>query len=321
MWSVGCILYMLICGYPPFQGKDHNDLFRKIRAADFTFHDKYWKQVSLSAKQLLSGLLTVNAEKRITAIDANQHTWVTTPPEDDSLSSTDLTDSLREMKKFIARQKLKGAMGAVRWAASASFWAPGKVSFSQQQSSSTTTTKSTGNNSNSIVENDVALAAKIATEEVEKAEAAQANIQKQSFRDRYDLVTKIRKGSFATVWECQHKTTQERFAVKIIKRTGLSGDDDEAVMNEVSIMQSLSDYGKYVVKLMDFYEEEEYFFIVMELMNGGDVFDQIVEKTSYTEKDARDLAKFLLQAVQCLHQNGIAHRDIKPQNLLLNVRT
>jgi serine/threonine protein kinase len=137
------------------------------------------------------------------------------------------------------------------------------------------------------------------------------------FRDVYDLKTKIRKGSFATVWECTHKETKETFAVKIIKREGLKPSDDEAVMNEVAIMQSL--HHKHIVQMVDFYEEPDYFFMVMDYMAGGDVFDRIVERTVYTEKDARELVEILLKVVKFLHNNGIAHRDLKPQNLLLTV--
>ena len=239
MWAIGAILYMLVCGYPPFQGKDHNDLFRKIRASDFTFHDKYWKKVSLPVKQLITGLLTVNPESRLTAPQALESSWIQKLPAE-VLESTDLTDSLREMKKFKAREKLRGAMGAVRvslkssktsflfrvqwdvfvdlflltfygfllwqWAATASFWTAGNISFSQH--------KARASQSAEALEGDA-------------EPAAVAEIQQDTFRDRYELVTKLRKGSFATVWECRHKITKERFAVKVIKRAGLSADDDE----------------------------------------------------------------------------------------------
>jgi serine/threonine protein kinase len=304
MWSVGCLLYMIICGYPPFQGKDHNDLFRKIRASDFTFHDKYWKKVSLAAKQLISGLLTVNFQNRITAKQACESSWITKVP-DEALSNTCLVGSLREMKKFRAREKLRSAMGAVRWATTANFWVGGNISFSQHKSR---------RNANSVMGEgcDAGGAAEL------EVSPQGTEIQQDTFRDRYELVNKLRKGSFATVWECQHKVTKERFAVKVVRRAGLSTDDDEAVLNEVTIMQSLSRRGKYVVQLCDFYEEKEYFFIVMEYMAGGDVFDQIVERTSYTEKDARDLVKTLLKAVKCLHENGIAHRGKNDCCLLIS---
>jgi serine/threonine protein kinase len=114
-----------------------------------------------------------------------------------------------------------------------------------------------------------------------------------------------------------HKSTGELYAVKVIKREGLKPADDEAVLNEVAILQSLM--CKDIVQLVDFYEEKDYFFMVMEYMQGGDVFDKIVEKNHYTEKDARDLVIVLLRAVRFMHGRGIAHRDLKPQNLLLLV--
>lgn len=299
MWSIGCLLYMIICGYPPFQGKDHNDLFRKIRASDFTFHDKYWKKVSLPAKQLISNLLTVNHKNRMSAQEACESSWIQKLP-DEALQGTDLTTSLREMKKFRAREKLRGAMGAVRWAATASFWMGGNSTFAQHKSRSSNSALAPttgGGGTTKLNGSGLASGGKNVVE-----------IQQDTFRDRYELVTKLRKGSFATVWECQHKVTKEKFACKVIKREGLSATDDEAVLNEVTIMQSLSRHGKYVVQLCDFYEEKDYFFLVMEFMAGGDVFDEIVERTSYTEKDARDLVKTLLTAVKCLHGHGIAHR-------------
>ena len=95
---------------------------------------------------------------------------------------------------------------------------------------------------------------------------------------------------------------------------------DNYVLNEVAIMQSLSEYGrKYVVQVIDFYEEPDYFYVVMDLMNGGDVLDRLYQRTKYTEEDAKQLIKRLLEAVACMHSLGIAHRDLKPQNLLLTV--
>lgn len=67
MWSAGCLIFMLICGYPPFNDQSHSGLFRKIRAADFTFHESSWSNVSLHAKQLVSRLLVVDPQFRMTS--------------------------------------------------------------------------------------------------------------------------------------------------------------------------------------------------------------------------------------------------------------
>jgi calcium/calmodulin-dependent protein kinase I len=88
-------------------------------------------------------------------------------------------------------------------------------------------------------------------------------------------------------------------------------------LNEVAILQSMT--YRHIIQILDFFEEKDYFFMVMDYMRGGDVFDRIVEKNQYTEKDARDLSRTLLKAVSFLHQQGVAHRDLKPQNLLLSV--
>jgi serine/threonine protein kinase len=286
---------MMVGGYPPFQGdggKNMSVLFRKIRAGDFTFHETLWGKVSVQCKRLISKLLTVNPDRRYTARQALDSQWI---QESDGrgLSKTDLSQSLKSLKNFNGKLSLKGAMHAVKFAISANFWNPDAVTFSRQ--------------TNQIQITDQVI------------NAALRSPSRISFSDEYELVRKIRKGSCATVWECEHKDTKEIFAVKIINRPKLKANDDEFVLNEVAIMQSLSQFSKYIVQLLDFYEEEDNFYLVMDYMGGGDVFDRILEKTKYTENDARMLTVVLLKAVRCIHSVGIAHRDLKPHNLLLTV--
>ncbi len=72
-----------------------------------------------------------------------------------------------------------------------------------------------------------------------------------------------------------------------------------------------------VINLVDFYQSPTKYHIVMELARGGDVFDRLAKRKVYTEKNTRDLAVRMLQSIKFLHDRGIAHRDIKPDNLLL----
>jgi len=291
MWSVGVLLFLLIGGYPPFQDDSHQGLFRKVRAADYIFHESYWDHVSIEAKQLIASFLVVNPENRWSAEQALHNApWFQV--DDDTLSGRDLSNAIVEIRSFNAKRKLKSAMHAVNWMKGASFWNQDSVTFSQQ-------TKA--NKPDNL--------------DQQHRELSNKEPLLTGFRRTYELKEKIRKGSFATVWECIHKKTQETFAVKIINREGLKPSDDEAVMNEVAIMQSL--VHKHIVQLVDFYEEKDYFYLVMDYMTGGDVFDRVVGMDHYTEKDARNLVQILLKAVKFMHEKGVAHRDLKPQNLLL----
>ena len=89
----------------------------------------------------------------------------------------------------------------------------------------------------------------------------------------------------------------------------------EALRDEVSILGEVKHPN--VIHMLAFYEEEEHYYLVMEIMGGGELFDRIVQKSYYNEKDARDLVKILLDAIYYMHERNIVHRDLKPENLLL----
>lgn len=72
-----------------------------------------------------------------------------------------------------------------------------------------------------------------------------------------------------------------------------------------------------IVSIRDAYKEEMFLAIIMQLVEGGDLFDRILKRKKYPEDDARDVMTNLLSALAYLHARGIAHRDIKPENILL----
>ena len=89
------------------------------------------------------------------------------------------------------------------------------------------------------------------------------------------------------------------FAVKCITRTAeLKEDEIVSLKEEVAVLRKIDHPN--IIKLYDFFEEPNMFYMVTELMEGGELFDRIVKKTFYTEKEARDLVKILLSVLQCV---------------------
>jgi calcium/calmodulin-dependent protein kinase (CaM kinase) II/calcium/calmodulin-dependent protein kinase I len=298
MWSCGCLLYMLIGGYPPFQDETHRGLFRKIRAADFTFHDVYWKNVSLASKQLITNLLTVDPTNRLTAQGALDSHWLEI--QEESLSVRDLSGSISEIKKFNSKTKLKAAMNAVVLSMGNKFKVE-KISDLMKQT-------------DKVADSPKSSQGQV-TQNVPPAVPHHVNlslVKKKKFAETYEIGDKIHRGSAGVVKKCYSKEWKKTLAVKIIQRDVKT---DEAVLQEVAIMNQLDHPN--LVSVVDFFEEDDFYYIVMEYMAGGDVFDRIIDMNNYTEKDARDLAKVLLEAVDYMHRKGIAHRDIKPQNIFL----
>ena len=108
------------------------------------------------------------------------------------------------------------------------------------------------------------------------------------FDDFYDIdPAELGKGAYAVVHKCIRKSDGKELAVKICDRTKLDGEDEEALQDEISILKAL-DHGN-IVRLFDVFEEVDKYYLVMEMCNGGELFDRIVLKQKYNEKEARDL--------------------------------
>mmetsp|Transcript_24651 Transcript_24651/g.17349 ORF Transcript_24651/g.17349 Transcript_24651/m.17349 type:complete len:135 (+) Transcript_24651:600-1004(+) len=75
MWSAGCILYILLCGYPPFYGDDNQEILQMVSKGEFDFDGEEWDEVSNEAKDLIKKLIT-KPERRLTAQEALDHKWI-----------------------------------------------------------------------------------------------------------------------------------------------------------------------------------------------------------------------------------------------------
>ncbi|GAX20809.1 calcium/calmodulin-dependent protein kinase I [Fistulifera solaris] len=136
------------------------------------------------------------------------------------------------------------------------------------------------------------------------------------FDELYRLKGVLGTGAFSTVREGFHRSNADfSYAVKCINRKKMSEEDEAALLDEVGILKELRH--AHIIRLYDFFVEPSTYYLVMERMRGGELFDRIVAKAYYNEKEARDTCLIVLQAVGYCHKNRVAHRDLKPENLLL----
>ncbi|CAI0556855.1 unnamed protein product [Linum tenue] len=142
--------------------------------------------------------------------------------------------------------------------------------------------------------------------------------QTPRLRDHYVLGKKLGQGQFGITYLCTHKTSNTPYACKSIsKRKLLCKEDYEDVWREIQIMHHLSEH-PHVVKIKDTYEDSMFVHLVMELCAGGELFDRIVAKGHYSEKEAAKLIKTIVGVVETCHSLGVMHRDLKPENFLFD---
>jgi hypothetical protein len=138
-----------------------------------------------------------------------------------------------------------------------------------------------------------------------KAAIAQEE-KEHSLEARYELGDVIGEGGYAVVKAGVSKIDQRHVAIKVMNRGKIDPETEVSIRNEVSVLQSLNHPN--IVKAYELFEEPEHFYFVLEKVSGGELFDRIVQKTVYTEAEARELAKVLLGAIKYCHDHHIVHR-------------
>ncbi|CAN1755498.1 Calcium-dependent protein kinase 8 [Linum perenne] len=141
----------------------------------------------------------------------------------------------------------------------------------------------------------------------------------------YDLGRELGRGEFGVTYLSTEMTTGDKYACKSISKKKLrTAIDVEDVRREVEIMKHLPHHPN-IVSIKDTYEDDSAVHIVMELCEGGELFDRIVARGHYTERAAAAVMRTIVEVVQVslsnrdqqmCHKHGVMHRDLKPENFL-----
>lgn len=107
MWSAGCILYILLCGYPPFYGDDDMEILQMVQRGKFDFDGEEWDDISKEAKDLIKKLIC-KPEKRLTAQEALEHKWFKKQLKDVKRASN-IGDKLKQFKNVTKQSKIQQA--------------------------------------------------------------------------------------------------------------------------------------------------------------------------------------------------------------------
>ncbi|KAJ4772397.1 Calcium-dependent protein kinase [Rhynchospora pubera] len=139
------------------------------------------------------------------------------------------------------------------------------------------------------------------------------------FSSRYSLGQELGRGEFGVTRLCTDNQTGEIYACKAISKRRLRTEADYAeVRREVDIMRRVARGGveERVVRLKEAMEDYEFVYLIMELCEGGELFDRIVARGHYSERAAANVFRTIVEVVQLCHEQGVIHRDLKPENFL-----
>ncbi|CAI5477019.1 unnamed protein product [Closterium sp. Yama58-4] len=155
-------------------------------------------------------------------------------------------------------------------------------------------------------------------QELERRETEFRRLQRHKMSvDDFELLTIIGRGAFGEVRICREKKTGSVYAMKKLKKAEmLRRGQVEHVKAERNLLAEVE--SKCIVQLYCSFQDEEFLYLVMEYLPGGDMMTLLMRKDTLTEDEARFYIGETVLAIESIHKHNYVHRDIKPDNLLLD---
>jgi serine/threonine protein kinase len=134
---------------------------------------------------------------------------------------------------------------------------------------------------------------------------------------QYDLGDFLGSGSYSTVCQATHRKTNQVFACKVLPRRNLLDEGDHhRFQREINAMAFIRH--ENLVALYDFFWDDHNFYLIMDHCPGGDLCDYLSANGPFDEPTAALLFRQIAAGISCCHDSGIAHRDLKPDNILVD---
>ncbi|KAL7728337.1 hypothetical protein ACLKA6_007435 [Drosophila palustris] len=141
-----------------------------------------------------------------------------------------------------------------------------------------------------------------------------SSLHSSTFQELYKLTGEILgEGAYASVQTCVNIYTDLEYAVKVIDK--IPGHARARVFREVETFHHCQGHPG-ILQLIEFFEDDEKFYLVFEKINGGPLLTRIQEHICFSEHEAAQIIKEIASGLDFLHKKGIAHRDLKPENIL-----
>ncbi|KAI9228652.1 MAG: kinase-like domain-containing protein [Piptocephalis tieghemiana] len=139
----------------------------------------------------------------------------------------------------------------------------------------------------------------------------------EGFHESFELKDQLGKGNFAVVYKAKNRVNGKVVAVKVVDKTKFTHRPRvmAALQREVGLLMTIDH--PCAIRVKQVFQDPSKLYLVMELAEGGELFDRVVKRGRLTEPEARSVFLQLLGAIKYLHDRNITHRDLKPENIMM----
>jgi len=142
----------------------------------------------------------------------------------------------------------------------------------------------------------------------------------QQIKKNYKVLEKIGTGSFGKVFKVFHIPSEQTRAMKVVKKEAtIHQDDDKKFLKEIEVLAMLDHPN--ILKILEYFYDDNNYYVVTEIVNGGELFDQVQKIRNFSEDKACTIMEQLFSVIRYLHAKGIVHRDLKLENILVETNS